>query len=149
MSVHTIWTGISFAIRHWSLIMSFLSFPKIPDDWSDKEKVRLFVIALATSAVADELSQLVQTMWTAKFRASVAALANNKFLWDTAWVLIANADRDDEKIVGPKTLRERIRSRFSATQTVPASELGLNVSDVEDLVSAIQMVKLAFCKKRS
>ena len=148
-SVQSVWAGISFAIRHWSLIMSFLSLPKIPDDWTDKEKVRIFVIALATSAAADELTKLVPTMWTAKFRASVAALARNKMLWNTAWQIIAQAESDGEKFVGPKTLRERIRSRFSATTTVSASELESNISGVEDLVSAIQLVTLMFRKARN
>jgi len=148
-SVHGIWAGISFAIRHWPLIMSFLSFPKIPDDWTDKEKVRIFVINLATSAAADELTKRVPTMWTAKFRASIAALARNEMLWNTAWQLIAQAESDGEKIVGPKTLRERIRNRFSATSTDTASVLESNISGVEDLVSAIQMVKLMFQKTRN
>jgi len=138
--------GISFAIRHRSLLMSFLSFPKIPDDWTDKEKVRLFVIALATSDAAHELTKRISTRWNEPFRTAVAAFARQPELWNMAWSIIYDADSsiDIDTIMPPKTIRERIRRRFQLSLPASETEASVTVEGVKDLVLALQTVRLFF-----
>jgi hypothetical protein len=150
ISVQGIWAGILFAIRHWALIMSLLTFPKLPDDWSNKEKVRVFIIELASSDAAHELTKLVSTRWTENVRASVVLLANQPTLWNMAWDIIYNADSSIgiDTIVEPKSLRERIRNRFKHALPVSASEAAMTVEGVKDLATALQTVRLVFDKAR-
>jgi DNA-binding GntR family transcriptional regulator len=127
--------------------MSFLTFPKLPTDWSHKEKVRVFVIALATSKSADQLTKLTSTQWDDNFRTLVAALAGNKQLWDTAWDILHSPDDHAEKIVVPRTFRERIRNRFARTTGVLEPCQSASIENVEYLMRAILTVKLVFAGK--
>jgi hypothetical protein len=143
-------SGVFFVFRHWTLLASFLSFPRIPDDWTNKEKVRVFVIALATSDAAHELTKLVSTRWTEKVRTSIVLFANQPVLWNMAWDIIDNTDSsiDIDTIVEPKSIRERIRNRFKLALPVSPSEAAVTVEGVKDLATALQTVRLVFDKAR-
>jgi hypothetical protein len=141
-------SGVFFVIQHWSLLVSFLTFPKVPDDWTDKEKVRLFVIALASSRAAQELNKVVSTKWNDTIRASIVLFANQPTLWNMAWDIIYHPDSSIgiDTIVEPKSLRERIRNRFKHTLPSSAPEATKTIEGVKDLATALQTVRLVFDK---
>ena len=143
-------SGLFFIIQHWSLLVSFLTFPKVPDDWTDKEKVRLFVIALATSRAAQELNKVVSTRWNETIRASIVLFANQPALWNMAWDLIYHPDSGIgiDTIVEPKSIRERIRNRFKHALPSSAPDAAETIEGVKDLATALQTVRLVFDKSR-
>jgi hypothetical protein len=148
-SISLVVSGISFVFRHWSLLVSFLTFPKVPNNWKDKEEVRIFVIALASSDAAHELTKLVSTKWNENLRASIVLFAGQQVLWNMAWDIIYHADSSIgiDTIVEPKSIRERIRNRFKFALPSSASEAAKTVEDVKDLATALQTVRLVFDKR--
>ena len=129
VKIQPIFQVVLFVVRRWSLLMSFLTFPKLPDDWTDKEKVRVFVVAFATSDATRELTALTPTQWDDHTRALVAALANQKVLWDLVWDTLYRADNREEKTIEPKTIRERIRSRFAKPVNAQEAAVAAGIDD--------------------
>ena len=131
----------SFLWRHWRLVVSFFSFPKLPDNWEDSEQVRLFMVALLRSETAHELTQLTVTRVDDDLRLILATLASNATIWKIAWEFANNIDKDGGEKKG--TIRDWIRTRIAGLfgQT---SAMNKHVERVEDLVTAIKATKMAF-----
>ena len=111
--VPTLLSVLFFVRRHWHLVESLRTFPTLPDDWTDSEKVRIFVAALMRSNAADEMTKLTTTKWDDNLRLVLANLAENPVFWGIAWDVANRADNEDgsERL----TLRERIKNRLFRT----------------------------------
>jgi len=136
-------TVLSLMWKHWRLIISLSSFPKLPDNWKDSEQVRVFFVALMRSDVAHEITKLIPLRWGDNARFLLVNLADNPELWGLAWAFANGVDYSDSG--NRSTIRDRIRDRlsqmFGRTSTMP--ELA---GDVEELVAAIQVTQLIFKK---
>ena len=133
-----------FVYKHWRLIVSLRSFPKLPDNWKDSEQVRIFFVALMQSDTIRELAKILPVRWNDNYRLILATLADNPTLWNIAWDFAGGGDHGDSG--KRETMRDRIRNRlsqmFGRTSTIPE-----HAENVEELVAAIETVKLIFGRK--
>ena len=135
---------LAFVWKHWQLIISLRSFPKLPNNWTDSEQVRVFFVALMRSDTIRELAKFLPMRWSDNSRLILAVLADNPTLWGLAWDFANGIDHRNSG--SRETMRDRIRNRlsqmFGRTSTMPE-----HAENVEELVAAIETVKLIFGRK--
>ena len=73
---------IKVAWKYRMLLLSFTSFPKLPNSWKSSEEVRVFFIAFMRSDTAHEFVKMTPIKWDDVMRPILATLAEIPMIWD-------------------------------------------------------------------
>ena len=146
VSFSVIVTVFRWALKHWKLLVSFTTFPPLPDDWTKSEKVRIFFIAFMRADISQELVKLTETRWDDNLRFMLAVMAESPTLWNIAWEMVHRVDHEQQ--AQRKTLRERIRERIHGVQGEELTTAE-QVTGTCELVTAIKTTLLLFEKNYS